>query len=266
MSRSPSLSTLEAFFADLRDRRAGLLALDYDGTLAPFRDNRFEAVPDPSLKVAVEAIARQGRTTIVIVSGRPAREVVAVAGFETAFEVWGCHGCDHLDLDGRWTSHGPAAEIERALDDAAAAIAGRVPANAIEVKIGSVLLHWRALDPAQRPSLESLARAAWTPLTTIPGLELTEFNGGLELRTTVRTKGDALRDVLAAHGQGRAAAFLGDDVTDEDGFAAIDGHGLGVLVRNDPRPTRAHHRVTMPAGIRDFLLTWYQCLDSPKDA
>jgi hypothetical protein len=51
-------------------------------------------------------------------------------------------------------------------------------------------------------------------------------------------------------------AFLGDDQTDEEAFAAIGDRGLKVLVRNNLRPTRANVKLTPPHELVDFLDNW----------
>lgn len=252
----------DSFFAVLRERGCGLLALDYDGTLAPFHNDRFAARPDPTIKQAVDAIVAQGRTRVAIVTGRPAREAKAVGGFPDGIEVWGAHGFEFLDAEGCLHGHALDADVAAALDRAVERLVGRVDPARVEVKHGSVLVHWRALAPPDQVAMQALARAAWRDLELPGRLHLGDFDGGLELRAAARTKGDAIADLLARHGHGRAAAFLGDDLTDEDGFAAIDGHGLGVLVRNQPRTTRAHRRVTMPEGVAAFLWQWHDSLNS----
>ena len=54
--------------------------------------------------------------------------------------------------------------------------------------------------------------------------------------------------------------ILGDDVTDEDAFAALQGYGLSVLVRSDYRPTVADVWIRPPEGVIEFLSDWIQSL------
>jgi trehalose-6-phosphatase len=53
-----------------------------------------------------------------------------------------------------------------------------------------------------------------------------------------------------------AAAYLGDDLTDEDAFKAIKGKGIGVLVRSELRPTAADIWLTPPKDLLEFLSVW----------
>jgi trehalose-phosphatase len=88
-------------------------------------------------------------------------------------------------------------------------------------------------------------------------LSLEAFDGGLELRALGRNKGDAVRDVLDEEGSLAAAAYLGDDRTDEDAFRAIRGRGLSVLVRPELRETAADWWLIPPADLLWFLGRWH---------
>jgi len=52
------------------------------------------------------------------------------------------------------------------------------------------------------------------------------------------------------------AAYLGDDFTDEDAFTAIKGHGIGILVRKEFRPTEADIWIKPPDELLSFLSDW----------
>jgi trehalose-6-phosphatase len=88
------------------------------------------------------------------------------------------------------------------------------------------------------------------------GLHLLPFDGGLELRVPGKNKGDVVSVILAEAGENVAAAFLGDDQTDENAFRAIKGRGLSVLVRLEPRPTMADVWLRPPDELARFLRDW----------
>jgi trehalose-phosphatase len=52
------------------------------------------------------------------------------------------------------------------------------------------------------------------------------------------------------------AAYLGDDVTDEDAFRAIKGRGLSVLVRPEHRETEADVWIRPPDELLEFIGRW----------
>jgi trehalose 6-phosphate phosphatase len=82
------------------------------------------------------------------------------------------------------------------------------------------------------------------------------FDGGLELRAATKHKGDAVAVVLGEAGDQVAAAYLGDDQTDENAFRAIKGRGLAILVRGEPRPTMADVWLRPPDELVRFLRDW----------
>ena len=88
------------------------------------------------------------------------------------------------------------------------------------------------------------------------GFELLDFDGGLELRAASKNKGDAVSAILAECKAGFAAAYLGDDQTDESAFRAIKGQGLAILVRSQPRPTLADVWLEPPEELIQFLRGW----------
>ena len=68
------------------------------------------------------------------------------------------------------------------------------------------------------------------PMAFAAGLDLIHFDGGVEMRVRAPNKGDAVRAILREHTCDAPTAYLGDDVTDEDTFAALNPIGLTVLV------------------------------------
>ena len=84
-----------------------------------------------------------------------------------------------------------------------------------------------------------------------------EFDGGLELRALGHNKHHAVKTVLSETPGDSVVAYLGDDLTDEDAFAAVKiAHGLAVLVRSEPRSTRADLWIQPPEELVVFLDRW----------
>ena len=71
-------------------------------------------------------------------------------------------------------------------------------------------------------------------------------------------KGDAVKQILAESPNDAVIAYLGDDLTDEDAFKALQGKGLSVLVRDTRRETLADCWLTPPHELLDFLHNWYK--------
>jgi trehalose 6-phosphate phosphatase len=268
---SEAAEKLEQFFRAFAGAAGASLLLDYDGTLAPFRVDRFQALPWAGVRDLLNQIQNQGCTRIVVVTGRPAAEILPLLGVEPAPEVWGLHGAEHLYPDGRRELEqiSPAARSE--LDVLSAQLkrdaTGGLRGGLIEEKPNAIAMHWRGVPPARARIIEKHTRTLFEPLAQMDGLNLLEFEAGLELRAG-RDKGAAVTAILGEaasanpHREPPPAAFLGDDLTDEAAFRAIKnygnhgGNGLGILVRHQPRPTAADVWLQPPGELRDFLKRW----------
>jgi trehalose-phosphatase len=134
----------------------------------------------------------------------------------------------------------------------------------MESKPGGIAVHWRGLADEEQASVEKKVRSLGGPLVDEYGLQLLPFDGGLEIRSASKNKGDAVSAILAEAGAGVAAAYLGDDHTDENAFRAIKGHGLGVLVRTEPRPTMADVWLRPPEELGHFLREWLAACGAEK--
>src|SRR6476646_5415902 len=91
---------LDDFFYSLHGAQAPLLLLDYDGTLADFRINRFDARPWAGIRELLTVIQRDNRTRLTVITGRPAGEINPMLQLPEPVEVWGLHGAERLFTDG----------------------------------------------------------------------------------------------------------------------------------------------------------------------
>jgi trehalose-phosphatase len=251
----------QGFVASIAGAPARVLMLDYDGTLAPFHVRPELAVPYPEIARVLEAIMEAGGTRVVVVSGRPADELPPLLRLAKRPEIWGSHGWERLLPDGRRVMDEPGAGMRRALQDALSATEAMTADGArLERKLASIALHWRGLAQDVSTKLASEARSLWQQHA--PELEILPFDGGLELRAPSRNKQFAVKAVLSETGQNAVAAYLGDDMTDEDAFRAIKARGLGVLVRAEFRPTDADVWLTPPEELAEFMQHW--CIDGAR--
>ncbi len=241
------------FFSRVRqaDRRA--LLLDYDGTLAPFTADRDRAVPYPGVRDALAALAADGRTRLAIVSGRSVADVARLV--DLPLELWGSHGLEHRSGTGAYESAPMVAEVRRTTAEISAWIRERGWESLLETKPFGLALHARGRPELfEKAGPEVLAR--WSGPARDAGLDIRPFDAGVEFRPSVGNKGRVVDRVILEEGSETPVAYLGDDETDEDAFAAIRGRGLGVLVRTQQRPTSADAWVQPPDGLRDFLERW----------
>lgn len=258
---------VEEFFAGLRQwngaGRAHLL-LDYDGTLAAFRVDRFQSRPWAGVRELLARIQQNGRTRLAVITGRPAAEIAPMLGLDPPLEVWGLHGAERLYADGRRELEAPPAETAARLEELRQYLRRDSLGGLFEDKANGVVMHWRGYTRRQAESIERRARELFAPLAQLEGLALLEFESGVELRAG-RNKGGAVEAILRETDEGAPAAFLGDDWSDEAGFAAVQRlgrRGLGVLVRREERETQADVWLKPPAEVREFLRKWGEAASS----
>jgi trehalose 6-phosphate phosphatase len=248
-------SDLDEFFRSLADAANRVLLLDYDGTLAPFRVERDEAIVYPEVTDLLDAIIQDNLTRVVVISGRAIRDLIPLLKLRNLPEIWGAHGWERLLPDGTHIAHKLGNDLVEGLAEAEDWAVKQGFQKRIELKHGCLALHWRGLDEAVQNDIREGTYNHWQPLAKRYGLEIKRFDGGIELRAPGKDKGKAVNTILAEIEQA-AIAYLGDDLTDEDAFRALGERGLKVLVNARSRETAADIRLTPPEELLDFLERW----------
>jgi trehalose 6-phosphate phosphatase len=256
MQNAPAEIAIPDFLTRLSPSSASTLLLDYDGTLAPFQTDRHHAYPYPGILTILDRILQRGKTRVVIISGRPVNEIQALIHPLSSPEIWGAHGQEHLLADGTYRLAIVSSEIVESLKQAEARLNATGLSSAIEIKPGGIATHWRGLSSTEMERIQLLAQKELEPFAQRPGFKLLCFDGGLELRAAHPDKGDAVSAILKESAPDAPIAFLGDDITDEDAFRTLNGHGLSILVRDQYRKTEAQAWLRPPHELLGFLEAW----------
>lgn len=237
------------------DRKGALfVGLDFDGTLAPIARDPEAPEITPDCRSALEELAAAPAATVAIVSGREIADLRHRVGVDEVLYA-GNHGLE-MEYEGTRLVHPAAADRRRALDDAVATLEDRladVPGCVIEDKELTATVHHRQVPRARVDEV----RRAVTAVVSAAGedLDLTRGKAVLEVRPSVDwDKGAAVRTVADTLEKPRRLVYVGDDVTDEDAFRAIDDEGVGVLV-GERKGTHADYRLDDQADVA-LLLTW----------
>ena len=249
----PDILASEGRLAEELAGRRPAVFLDYDGTLAPITVDPAEAGLPARTRAALEVLARQ--CPVAIVSGRDLDDVATMAGVEGVAYA-GSHGLDIAGPAGRHT-HGEEHidALDRAEAELEAALA-EVAGARIERKRFAIAVHSREVGPADQAAVEA---AVGQVASAHPRLRLTGGKRVAELRPAVDwDKGRAVLWLLESLGLDDAAAlpiYVGDDVTDEDAFAALADRGLCLVVRgeDDTRPTAAHGALADTSAVAELL-------------
>ncbi|MEW5684960.1 MAG: trehalose-phosphatase [Pseudomonadota bacterium] len=228
--------------------RDSALFLDLDGTLAPIVARPQDVRPDARRTRLLERLAEGLEGRLAVVTGRTLEDVDRILEGRITC-VSAVHGLIRRDCDGSLHMPPPHPGLAHAVA-ALRAFATRDAGLLVEEKGASVALHYR-LARTRAPEARVIARR----LAAETGLVLQEGDMVEELRPPGPAKGDGVRSFMqtAAFG-GALPIFVGDDVTDEHGFAEVSRlGGFGVLV-GGPRPTAARF------GLRsvDDVLAWLE--------
>jgi len=241
----------------LRDALGGLagtqrllVALDFDGTLAPTVDDPEKARATPEARDAVERLIALPDTRVALVSGRSLRDLEQVAPFDDRVLLVGSHGIElRLDEpdDVIALDSGERQQLD-VLGQVLDQIVDTLDSVWLEEKPAGYALHTRlATDRHSRVAhvvAMSEAQAEIDDLKVRLGKDVIEFS----VRST--TKGEAVEH-LRRYTAADAVFYAGDDVTDEDAFAALLPHDVGVKSGNGQ--TEAAFRVAGPEQIAAVL-------------
>lgn len=209
-----------------------LLLLDFDGTLVPIAEH-----PD-AIEVPVELprlLAGLGAAghAVYIVTGRRGEFVRERLG--DGVPIIGLHG---LEWPGEPVpARHPALDL---LSERASEALVREPAlegALIEDKGLSLALHYRGATARERAH-ERLLALAESAIFGRSELNVLDGHCVVEVRPREASKANAVRRLVEKYPD-RTPIFMGDDVTDEEAFAALGPLGLGVRVGTQPVVTRA---------------------------
>jgi trehalose 6-phosphate phosphatase len=223
------------------------LFLDFDGTLVELADTPDAIAVPAGLGPLLERLRRRLEGRVAIVSGRSLADLqrhLPLHGI--AFS--GSHG---LELQLANGTRLPLS-VPIGLDDVRArveAFAGTTPGLLVEEKPAGIALHYR-LAPAEGPRADAFLGA----LAKERGLQVQRGAMVVELRPTGATKGDAIKAFMTEpEFAGTRPLFMGDDLTDEHGFAAVASlGGAGILV-GPVRATEARYRLGSVAEAATWL-------------
>ncbi len=271
---SLSEAGIEAMRAVMARPGDTVLALDFDGTLAPIVGDPEQAHAQPD---AVDALARLGRHlgTVAVITGRPARTAVRLGGFAgrpglESMVVLGQYGVERWDAAGDSYDIPPEpAGIAALTDELPGLLAELGLADArIENKGRAVGVHTRGM-PEARAAFDRLL-APLRDLAERHELHLEPGKQVLEIRPAGMDKGVALRDLMAETGR-QQVIFAGDDLGDLSAFETVEQlrtEGIaGLLIcsasaEEDALSERADLSVDGPDGMADWLSRLADALES----
>lgn len=228
--------------------------LDYDGTLAPIVDDPAEARLDEKTRQVLQRIARH--MFVAVISGRSLADVQQMVGLEELVYA-GSHGFeissgigyfDDAELRQQYLS------ILQQAEDQLTETTRDLLGVRIERKPYAIAVHYRGAAEPVIPEVESQVDSL---VERFAELEKSSGKKIFELRPAVDwDKGKALQAMLDQFHidcSRMTPLYIGDDTTDEDAFRSIGDRGIGILVSEQPRRTKARYILRDPAEVTIFL-------------
>jgi trehalose 6-phosphate phosphatase len=226
------------------------LFLDVDGTLLDLAERPDGVVTPRGLVATLAATERKLAGALALISGRAIDDVDRLFT-PLRLRVSGVHGAEIRFDPGAPKMPTPAAtELPQSLLSALRGAVQSFPGAFVENKRFSFTVHYRLAPAAERPLREAVMRLVDSHARPI---EVMDAHCAIELKAPGCDKGGAISAFLSTPAfRGRTPIFIGDDTTDESGFAVVAARG-GYAFSVGPRRPGAIDAFAGPRAVRDWL-------------
>ncbi len=215
-----------------------LVGCDFDGTLAPIVADPQAARGLPEALRSLEVLAGMSGVDVVVVSGRSLTDLRRLCAVGEGVQFVGGHGAEFESghLPPLEISRDQVARLGRIRADVAVLTRG-VPGIFVEEKPTSVAVHVRNVD---RDRAARVTQGMLEGPAARDGVTVLRGKGVIELSVVTASKGTAIAALQRAT-EAAVTLFIGDDVTDEQAFAALGPTDAGIKV--GPGDSLAGYRV-----------------------
>ena len=240
----------DSMLNDYNKSQKRLLFLDYDGTLAGFKNNPQDAKPDAELITLLDQLNEKKNTDFVIVSGRD-RETFEHWFNHKSYSLITDHGVWLKDKNEDWKM------LERLKTDwmdnilpILESFVDRTPGTFIEKKKYSLAWHYRKADPELAMKRAMELNTVLTSMTSNNDLKVLKGNKVMEIKSSSVNKGRATSRWLTK-GPYDFIFAIGDDWTDEYMFDELPNKAYTVKVGS--KKTKARYYVKDTENVRELL-------------
>ena len=231
-----------------RDRRRWAWFLDVDGTLLEIERHPDHVSADAALLDLLERLDDRYGGAVALISGRSLAQLERIFG-PLRVAAAASHGLEMRLAGGDVTLL--ADPVPESIAEEIAALTEAHPGLHMEKKSFSIGVHFRG-----RPELAGLVEERLEKIAAEPdnGYRLQHGKMVIELLPGAAGKGEAIRSFMARPPfRGRRPIFVGDDITDEHGFAAVNElDGMSIRVGDSPG-TSARWRLDDVSDLRTWL-------------
>lgn len=239
----PELSANCAYFFDL------------DGTLAEIKPHPDQVTVPQTILQLLHRLATHNAGALALISGRSMAELDALT-HPIRFPLAGVHGAERRDIKGHTHIVRLPQDVEHDISVLLHAALANMPGTTLETKGMAFALHYRQATQHEAALLALAERITrrWPQLALQPGKCV------VEIKPKGTNKGEAIAAFMQeAPFAGRTPVFVGDDLTDEAGFAVVN-RADGISVKVGSGATQAMWRL---AGVTD-VWRWLEQINCPR--
>lgn len=236
------------------------LFMDYDGCLSPIVKDPEKAFMSDGMRKVVRDLAEVCFTAIV--SGRDRQNVKNLVKLDSLYFA-GSHGFDISGPENLLTEPADAKEMLPALDAAEIILKEKLQSingALVERKRYAIAVHYRNVEDEHVPYVKETVTEV---LHQFPVLKEGLGKKVIELKPNLDwNKGKAVLWLLEKFNLNKVMivpVYIGDDITDEDAFAALQGKGIGILVGEHDEKTSATYRLESVDEVQAFLEKLLHC-------
>ncbi len=236
-----------------RSAQKRVLLLDYDGTLAAYAPRPDLAVPSPEILEALGRLAADLRNCIAVISGRGRADLDRWFGGVRGLWLVAEHGAVMRGPDSSWQPLRPglSPEWKERVRPVLEHFVESTPGSLIEDKESSLAWHYRMAAPEFSEWLANELVATLEGMLADTELRAIRGRRVVEVKPVWANKGEVADRILESCGRPEFRLAIGDDRTDEDMFAKMNGDAWTVRVGGGP--SRARFSLRDPAAVRDLL-------------
>lgn len=227
---------------------------DYDGTLTPITSNPNLAKLSQAMRQCLQKLSK--KFTVAIISGRELSNVRDLVGINSIYYA-GNHGIEVAGPDFYETNDKIDSKFVEQLNKIDNDLNNKLKqfdGVYVENKKFSLSIHYRNVNENEVKKIENIVDAI---VKNQDSLEKHHGKKVFELRPNIPwNKGDVVKKLLKQLNLNNSDVipiYLGDDVTDEDAFVALENIGIRILISEEPKKSAADYFLNDPEEVKQFI-------------
>jgi len=268
------LSNWSEIVERLESAKTLILLVDYDGTMTPIVNRPEDAIISDDARKTLRLLSVLPNLTVGVISGRSLRDTASKVGLLGVVYV-GNHGMEIKELSGI-TTIDPAVRMSQPIIHNLYRVLvknlSQIKGVQVEYKGLSLSIHYRLVDEDMLHDVKRIFEDAIDIARKAGDIRITHGKKVFEIRPAVDiNKGNAVKVLIDKYRKGNPIdsmallpIYVGDDLTDEDGFHAVEEYenGLSVFVGSPQTQSAARYYLHSTAEVNEFLKMLHQQIES----